>query len=169
MPYSDPDNKGWVEAVMVELQPKTVLDVGPGAGAYATIARRVGSVEVVDAVEIWEPYVAEFGLTHLYDTLHVADVREHENFDYDLVCFGDVLEHMSREDALAVYSRALAQAKHVLFSIPIIHVPQGAYAGNPHEEHVEDDWKHEEILEFFPGIKRFETFRVTGVYLADAS
>lgn len=166
MPYSDPDNKGFVLEKLQELQPASVLDVGPGAGAYAQLVRSVPSVEILECVEIWEPYIAQFGLTSLYDAVHLADVREFDDFDFDVVIFGDVLEHMSREDALTVYQRARGQAGAVIFSIPIIHVPQGPYQGNPHETHVEDDWHHDEILEWFPGITEFKQFRVTGVYVA---
>lgn len=169
MPYSDPDNKPWAEELMMLLQPETVLDVGPGAGAYGQIAQRIPSVKAIEAVEVWEYYIAEYSLNTIYSKIHIGDVRDHNNFKYDLVIFGDVLEHMSRADALRVYTAALKQAKNVLFSIPIIHVPQGPYAGNPYEEHVEDDWKHEEILEFFPGIKEFRQYRVTGMYLANDS
>lgn len=166
MPYSDPDNKGFVLEKLQELQPAAVLDVGPGAGAYAQLARAVPSVERVECVEIWEPYISQFGLTSLYDAVHLADVREFENFDFDVVIFGDVLEHMSRDEALKVYNQARAQARAVIFSIPIIHVPQGAYQGNPYEIHVEDDWHHDEILQWFPGVVEWKEFRVTGVYVA---
>lgn len=166
MPYSDPDNKALVSEWLQELRPKTILDIGPGAGVYGTLSRHIDSVERVDCVEVWEPYVSEFGLSGIYDQVWIRDARNHELFDYDVVIFGDVLEHMSREDAVELYERALKSAKAVIFSIPIIHLPQGAYAGNPYETHVEDDWKHEEILEAFASIKKFQTFRVTGVYLA---
>jgi len=166
MPYSDPDNKAVAAEWLAEIQPTTVLDVGPGAGAYGQIARTVSSVQRVDAVEAWEPYLAEFRLSNLYDNVFVEDVRDRQDFTYDVVIFGDVLEHMGRDDALTVYETAREQAGNVLFSIPIIHLPQGAYADNPFEVHVEEDWSHDEIMDWFPGIYRAEKFRVTGLYLA---
>jgi len=165
MPYSDPDNKAIAAEWLTEIQPVTVLDVGSGAGAYGQIARTISSVGRVDAVEAWEPYLAEFGLRNLYDNVFVEDVRDRQDFTYDVVIFGDVLEHMTKEDALRIYELARIQAKWILFSIPIIHLPQGAYAGNPFEIHVHDNWTHEEILDWFPNVERFETFRVTGIYL----
>lgn len=165
MPYSDPDNKSTALGWLQEIRPSTVLDVGPGAGAYAHLVRAVGSVNRLNAVEAWEPYVAEFGLKNLYDNVYVEDVRSRTDFSYDVVIFGDVLEHMTKDEALEVFERARSQCKWIIFSIPIIHLPQGAYAGNPFEVHVHDNWTHEEIVEWFPGIERFETFRVTGMYL----
>ena len=165
MPYSDPDNKTVAAKWLAEIAPVSVLDVGPGAGAYGKLARSLPSVQRLDGVEAWEPYLAQFGLKNLYDNVYVEDVREREDFTYDVVIFGDVLEHMTKEDALRIYELARNQAKWILFSIPIIHLPQGAYAGNPFEIHVHDNWTHEEILDWFPNVERFETFRVTGIYL----
>lgn len=166
MPYSDPDNKALAAEWVAELSPASVLDVGPGAGAYGKMVRALLGVERVDAVEAWEAYVSEFALKDIYHAVFLGDVRKHEDFNYDLVIFGDVLEHMTRDEALEVYERAREQAKNVMFSIPIIHLPQGAYAGNPFEVHVEEDWSHDEVLDWFPGIYRAEKFRVTGLYLA---
>jgi len=133
MPYSDPDNKATVEGWLAEIAPVSVLDVGPGAGAYGQMCRRIPSLETLDAVEAWEPYVAQFDLTAVYDEVFIGDVRDHDKFDYGVVIFGDILEHMSADNALAVYWRALNQAEWVIFSIPIIHLPQGEYEGNPFE------------------------------------
>lgn len=166
MPYSDPDNKTLAAEWLAELSPASVLDVGPGAGAYGKLVRGLPGVEQLDAIEAWQAYIPEFGLPGIYDNVFVADVRQHEDFAYDVVIFGDVLEHMSRDEALKVYETARAQADNVLFSIPVIHLPQGAYAGNPFEVHVEEDWSHDEVLDWFPGIYRAEKFRVTGLYLA---
>ena len=166
MPYSDPDNKALAAGWLTELSPATVLDVGPGAGAYGKLVRSLPGIERVDAIEAWESYIPEFGLTSIYDSVFVGDVRHHTDFRYDVVIFGDVLEHMTREEALAVYELAREQAEHILFSIPIIHLPQGAYAGNPFEVDVEEDWSHDEVLDWFPGIYKAEKFRVTGLYLA---
>lgn len=168
MPYSDPDNKDYVTNMLIHLEPESVLDVGPGAGAYGHMVKHIPSVIRSDCIEIWEPYIDRFALRNIYDEVILGDAREHEDFNYDVVIFGDVLEHMTREDAVAVYEKARSQAKTVIFSIPIIHVPQGAYDGNPYEKHVEDNWRHEEILEWFPGISEFQEFRVTGVYVSHA-
>ena len=166
MPYSDESGRSYVAEILARLAPLQVLDVGPGAGAYGRLVRQVLTVDVLDAVEAWEPYVERFGLLDIYDSVTVEDVRKVTKFDYDLVIFGDVLEHMSREDAFAVYSLAREQAKAVLVSMPIIHYPQGESEGNPFEVHVVDHWEHDDILAAFPGLTEFRLFDVTGVYLA---
>ena len=166
VPYSDESGRSYVAEILARLNPSRVLDVGPGAGAYGRLVRQVLTVDALDAVEAWEPYVERFGLLDIYDAVTVDDVRAVTKFDYDLVIFGDVLEHMSREDAIAVYSLARERANVVLVSMPIIHYPQGESEGNPFEAHVVDHWEHEDILTAFPGITEFRLFGVTGVYLA---
>jgi len=60
----------------------------------------------------------------------------------------------------------LAQARHALIAIPIIHFPQGEEYGNPFERHVKDDWTHQEVLDTFPYITEYTVGQVTGAYWA---
>ncbi len=168
MPYSADEGKDWFVKKLTSNSIFTVLDVGPGAGIYGQLVNKnmtvIGSV---DAVEVWEPYIRKFNLNKIYTHVAVCDIRDWSNFSYDLVIFGDVLEHMSRDDARAVWDFAAKRAKFAYISIPIVHYPQGEYDGNPYEEHVEDHWHHEEILDWFPGIVDHEQFSVVGSYWAD--
>jgi hypothetical protein len=68
------------------------------------------------------------------------------------VIAGDVLEHMTKEEALTVISNLLPRCKYFIISIPIIKWPQDAVNGNPFEIHVKDDWSDKEALESFPSI-----------------
>jgi hypothetical protein len=75
----------------------------------------------------------------VYDELHVEDARESEQhlFHRDLVVFGDVLEHMPREDAIALlYKAEAAGCWNILVSLPIVEAEQGEVDGNPHEAHI---------------------------------
>jgi cyclopropane fatty-acyl-phospholipid synthase-like methyltransferase len=167
MPYSDDANKPWATEKIKEVNPHTVLDVGAGAGAYLDIIRQNIDHQVTAvAVEVWEPYILEFNLTERYDKVLNEDVRGMEDFNYDLVIFGDVLEHMSEEDAINLWDKVSKQAKFALISIPIIHLPQDAYAGNPYEVHVEEDWNSDRVRRAFHSIIDSRDFEVTGVFLA---
>lgn len=150
------------------LDPAAMLDVGAGAGTYAHLfaqhfpgCRRTG-------IEVWGPYVDRFGLRELYHDLIVADVRDLDPLPAaDVVICGDVLEHMSADEAVKVWDRARAAARQAAFlSIPVIHYPQGDLEGNPHEVHVVDDWTHERVLDTFPGIGESWTGQIVGVYEA---
>lgn len=147
MPYSDTEGKdtarGWVE----EIQPRTVIDVGAGAGTYARGMRPSGPPGARwTAVEAWEPYVDRFGLAALYDLVVVADARTLAApfFRADLVIAGDVLEHMPRPDAVRLLGKIRAQATHLVVSVPVLHLDQGAVYGNAYERHV-DHWSADQM------------------------
>jgi hypothetical protein len=168
MPHSDGVNKGYtIEYIKSNINPLTVLDVGVGAGIYSDIIRKQIDYPVhLTGVEAWEPYIEEFDLLNKYDVLDLQDIRDRENFDYDLVIFGDVLEHMSKEEALGVWNKASMQAKWGIISVPIIHYHQGPAFGNPYEIHVEEDWNTQDVLNHFPHITAYKEFEITGVFIA---
>ncbi len=167
MGYSDPTNKPWTQEKIIELNPKTVLDVGAGQGVYLNLIREgIGAGVVVNAVEVWQPYIDQFNLENRYDKLFAMDVKDMNNFKYDLVILGDVLEHMSEESAVELWNRISQQARNAIISIPIIHYHQDAINGNPYEVHVEEDWNTERVLKTFKGIVEHKEFPVTGVFIA---
>jgi hypothetical protein len=144
----------------------SVLDVGAGSGTWAHALRAAGYNGTIHAVEVWAPYVREFRLSELYGLVHRGDVRNlHKNTwsAYDVAIFGDVLEHMTKDEAVAVWNAA-GRCAHAAIAIPIVHYHQGALAGNPYEVHVKDDWSHDEVLATFPGITESQPFTVTGAY-----
>lgn len=168
MPVSNPETKPWIAEQVSKLAPKTVLDVGAGQGLYLNLLYDVlgkGNVHVT-GVEVWEPYIKFFMLKLKYDKLIQADVRKIEDFNYDLVILGDVLEHMSKEDAVALWDKISKQATYALIALPIIDHPQGAVNENPYEVHVKEDWSTKEVLESFPGIIDHAEFEVCGAFLA---
>jgi len=142
MPYSDAEGKDTALAWYDEIRPRTVIDVGAGAGTYARLLRaRRPQESRWTAVEGWAPYVARFGLEDLYDAVVVADARHLVAPFYraDLVIAGDVLEHMPRADAVRLLGKIRVNAAHLIVSVPVLHLDQGAVYGNPLEAHV-DHW-----------------------------
>lgn len=121
---------------------RTALDVGPGEGTYYNLLHDL--VPTMDAVEIWAQNITDFALTSKYRDVWNQDARTFAfhfpgSEDYDLIIFGDVLEHLSVEDAVSVFTRARAASKWVLVSVPIIHFPQGEIDGNHAETHLIED------------------------------
>src|ERR1043165_2143927 len=115
MPTSDTEGKDWSLERFEYHLPNTVTDVGPGEGTYAKLFRPVHEGVWWTAVEIYKPYIAKYKLKstktrRMYDEIHVEDVRESEGhlFYRDLVIFGDVLEHVERDDAVTLLQRAVA-------------------------------------------------------------
>jgi hypothetical protein len=144
MPTSIAEGKDWSLERFKRHQPNTVTDVGPGEGTYAKLFRPERKGIWWTAIEIHKPYVAKYKLKStktrsMYDEIHVEDARESDDhlFHRDLVIFGDVLEHMPREDAIALLQKAeQAGAWNILVSLPIVEAPQSEVDGNPHEAHV---------------------------------
>lgn len=166
MGTSHPETKPWVVQRILDAGCRTILDVGAGAGNWATALRRAGWAGKAYAVEVWPPYVDQFNLDVVYDKVFVEDIRTWTpgRFAYfDCVIFGDVLEHMTEEDARQVWRKSRL-APHAAIAIPIIDYHQGALNGNPYEVHVKHDWDHGQVLRAFRGITDSEVFTVTAAY-----
>jgi SAM-dependent methyltransferase len=147
---------------------KRIVDFGCGEGLYHKIMQPHLPDVHWTGVEIWEPYVDQFQLRDKYDRIVLADCRTIDWADLgavDLAIFGDILEHMTQEEAAAVVTRALAVASYVVISIPVVHLPQDAQHGNPYEVHVKDDWDHYQVMRTFSGISAFLIHDFIGVYI----
>lgn len=149
MPWSHTEGKKWLESEYLRLKPETVVDVGPGAGMYANWFRVMHRAHWT-GIEVWEPYASEFDLNSKYDELIVGDVREVELPEADLYIAGDVLEHMTKDEAVALIEKLKTKCKHLFVSIPIIEYHQGAIHGNPYEEH-KYHWDFEEMRDVLLG------------------
>jgi glycosyltransferase involved in cell wall biosynthesis len=149
MPFSSGNGKAQIQKWMTAINPRTGLDIGAGSGTYAKLYPNVRW----DGVEIWEPYIEKYGLRDLYETVSISDIREWtaENTTkrWNVAIAGDVLEHMTAEEAKGVLSFLRLVSDYVIVSIPIGHYPQEAYEGNPHEAHVTDDWTDESFRRAF--------------------
>jgi len=119
-------------------------------------------------VEAWKPYIDQYNLTTRYNNIVNADIRtiDYSKFEkFDLAFAGDVLEHMTKEEAVTLVENILAISSILIISIPIIHYPQEEYEGNPFEAHVKDDWSHTEVIKTFPNIECFFEGNMIGIYV----
>ncbi len=138
-----------------------VIDIGPGEGSYARLIRPLVSIPEWIGVEVWPPYIKEYDLASVYDQVIISDARW---FDFSLVgsdslaIFGDVLEHMSRDDALKTVNRALVYCKAALISLPIGSWPQDAIGDNNYEKHVQS-WTNEDVVKYLPNLAGYVYFR----------
>lgn len=167
MPLSSAEGKTWTRTRISELadvSPVSILDIGPGVGTYAKLLRDL-PVERITAIEIWQPYLTTYRLADYYDEVIIGDARTVDFPAADIVILGDVAEHMTEAEALALWDKSAAAAAHAVYlSIPIVPYPQGHIEGNTHEAHVVDDWNHERVLAAFTGIGNFWTGAEVGVY-----
>jgi len=112
----------------------TVLDVGPGVGTYAKLLNEYRNM---DAVEIWEPYIEEYGLRAIYRNIYIANIVEFDFEWYDLIIMGDVLEHLTVEDAQNVITKIVPRCKELLVGVPY-ECPQTGRI-NKYERHMQPD------------------------------
>jgi SAM-dependent methyltransferase len=130
---------------------RTVVDIGAGSGTYIKLVKEDANC-CADAkwigIEAWQPYIDQFNLTKRYDQVINQDVRQVDwlTLTPTVVIAGDVLEHMSKHDAVELVKKILNPGVTLIISIPIRHMPQDAINGNPYEVHVKDDWTHQEVM-----------------------
>ncbi len=145
-----------------------VLDLGVGRGTYAELLRPHTPGAAWTGVEVWAPYAERFRLSEKYDRLLIADIRR---VDYpalgrfDLALLGDVIEHMKKDEALAVLDAVMGVADLAIVSLPIVPHRQSAVHGNPFERHVKEDWSHAEVWESFPALAAAFLHDHIGVYV----
>jgi len=128
---------------------KRILDVGPGVGTYADLLS--GHKYQVDAVEIFAPYIDRFNLREKYDNVYVGDIRTFDISDYDFIILGDVLEHLSKEDATSLIDTIEKQNKECLVAVPY-EMEQGEWEGNVHETHLQVDLTADVMSDRYPNL-----------------
>lgn len=173
MPGSAIEGKDMVRDFIIRNEVKTVLDIGPGEGTYYHALQDAGITQL-DGIEAWAPYVNDFSLVDKYNKLIIGDIYyiDWEKLPpYDIVLFGDVLEHIPEAEGWDVIRRAIYHAKWVVISLPIYGYPQGvSFDGNWFEAHVEQ-YSHERMLELFhkDGYKILEQMQgqILGVYIIE--
>jgi len=122
-----------------------ILDVGACDGIWRDLLPEYPNI---DAVEAWAPNADRLrGYRHVYR----ADVRSLPYGEYDLIIFGDVIEHMSVADAQIVLEYAAPRCRDMIVAVPY-RFPQGAKDGNPYEVHIQDDLTPEIFAARYPGL-----------------
>jgi hypothetical protein len=155
-----------------KINPMSILDIGIGFGRWGILFREFLEVwdsgiydcnwkRTIDGVEIYPGYIQEYH-KYFYDTIYINNAL---NFlksldrEYDLINFGDVIEHMDKETGEEVIGLALQKGKYVLITIPIgDHWLQDGTEANPYEAH-KSIWYNRDFLKYKHNkIKCFEDF-----------
>lgn len=165
MPHSRGEGKPWIVDRIWRDDPRTVLDVGAGAGTYWDLLAGKLDAEWT-AVEIFAPYVNRFKLQKKYDTVIVGNFLDVDVQPHDVVILGDVLEHLDKSAGITMWEKARALSKKATYlCLPIDHYEQGAVYGNQHEAHLHH-WTHQEVLEELNGITEWFEGAGKGCYRA---
>lgn len=153
-----------------KLDPSSILDVGVGFGRWGILFREFLEIwdggryngkwqRVIDGVEIYPGYIKEYH-KYFYSeifTENAAAYLERTGKHYDLINFGDVIEHLDKEDGKRMIEIALRKGNYVLINIPIgNNWAQEGTDENPYEEHKSiwynndfTGFKHHKIKTFY--------------------
>jgi len=141
MPSSAVEGKAKIRSIvnsMIRGSGFRLLDLGCGRGTYARLITKLCYKIGVDAVD----YRKKFELDKWYDEFYQHDIRDTEWIRrlgrFDLAIAGDVLEHMTVEQAQNVLEAMQDIAKAVLVAVPYTY-PQKGRGGNRWEDHIQDD------------------------------
>ena len=136
-----------------------ILDVGAGGGTYYHL---LGDQYNWSAVEIWHD--AAMHLSHFYNTVYEGNIIDFQYpEEYDLVIFGDVIEHLEIVDAQECIARAKQHAKAILIALPYDY-PQDALYGNKAEIHRQIGMTPEIFDERYPGFKLILNYKIHAYY-----
>lgn len=160
MPTSDFHNLNTIVAVIAQLQPQRVLDVGCGFGKYGVLIREYLDVwyerltpgewklELVgiEGCERYRNPIYDF----VYSKVHIGDATKIVPTlgEFDLILIADVIEHIEKEAARALVAECFKRSPVVVISTPVEFCSQHEILGNPYEVH-RSSWQRED---FPPGI-----------------
>jgi len=157
MPTSAPETIPAMIRYMRQANPRTILDVGSGAGKYGMLAREYLEIWQdrfypnqwiiqIDGIEIWEPYKDFPAYQAYYDRFINADISDYAEDmpGYDLIICGDVLEHLEKSQAWKTFEKLLDHCRYLLLSLPIGFWPTSNIGDNIYESHI-STWDDSDI------------------------
>jgi hypothetical protein len=149
-----------IEALM-KIAPQRVLDVGVGFGRWGIITREFCDVWYgrifkpqwavhIEGIEGFKKSIADYHYT-FYNQIHFGDARKiipSLKDNWDVVIFGDVLEHFERIIAEDLLNWCLDHSTYVLVNIPLGSnwLQEESYE-NPYEVHL-STWVEEDFDRF---------------------
>lgn len=146
--------------LVINLDPKSILDIGIGFGKYGVLCREYLELydgredyhhflRRIDGIEIFKDYITPLH-KFIYSNLYIGDALklvEKINFSYDLVLVIDVLEHFSKTKGRRLLKKLLAKNKGIIISVPKnIGAPKAAF-NNIYETH-RSSWTKKDFLQF---------------------
>ena len=138
-----------------------ILDVGAGCGTYKDLLKEYTKM---DAVEVFKPNIEKYALESKYRDVYNVNICEFRYEYYDVVIFGDVLEHLEVEEAQRVLDYALEHSKEVLVALPYLY-EQGIEENNVYEIHKQADLTPEIVKERYPRLKLLYGDNLYGYYI----
>lgn len=157
-----------IETIMA-IEPRRVLDVGIGFGRWGMLIREFGELWFgrvarkdwtihIEGVEAFKKNIDDYQ-SFFYDVIHENDFQKiYRNLpdSWDIVIFGDVLEHFEESVAKSILDWATSASAYVLINIPLGHDwPQEDLYENAYERHL-SEWDLDDFHSHF--LIRYKTF-----------
>ena len=146
------DGKDYIVRWICERTPECgwILDVGACDGKWSDLIKAERPDIIMDACEIFKPNAVH--ILNKYEQVFVGDIYNflYPKYNYDLVIFGDVLEHMDVWKAQDVLKYAHKHTTDYVIGIPFQY-PQEPMYGNKWERHIQDDLTPEIFDQRYPG------------------
>lgn len=140
----------------------SILDIGAGAGTYSDLLKQ--SFPSMDCVEVFEPYIEMFNLKGKYNNVYIENALEFDFKHYDLILLGDVLEHISKQDAINLIKKLYSKCNELIIAVPF-NSAQGVHFNNDYEIHLQSDLSHDVFMDRFPDMRPLCLRYDYGVYV----
>ncbi len=129
----------YVRQQIATISPRTVVDFGAGRGKMGALCRELKGDNVeLTAIEGCTRTVALLERTGIYNRVHEGLLQDWIDANAqrcDLAIFGDVLEHLTRKQALHALNTMLRFASNIIVNIPLRNLHQDGHDENPLEAH----------------------------------
>lgn len=140
----------------------TILDIGAGCGTYWNLLHN--DFKQIDAVEVFSKNVSKYNLRKKYHKVYCNDIRNFYYMKYDIIIMGDVLEHLTVEEARMVLDYAIPRCKELIVAVPY-ELEQDEVDGNKYEKHLQPDLTKKIMKERYPILKELISNDIYGYYI----
>lgn len=141
-----------------------ILDVGAGEGTYLPFLQDYFTD--IEAVEVFKPNIDNFNLEERYKRVYNINIVDFKYEFYDIIIFGDVIEHLEVKDAQKVLNYAYNRCKEMIVAVPYLS-KQGIEEDNIYEIHKQDDLTNEIMKERYPYLKNVFKNEKYGYYIKE--
>lgn len=139
-----------------------ILDVGAGCGTYWNLLHNY--FKTIDGVEVFKPNIDNYQLKNKYHKVYNIDIKEFKYDFYDIIIFGDIIEHLDANEAQEVLKYAYNKCKEMIVAVPY-QLKQDEVDGNIYEIHKQDDLTDEIMKERYPYLKLLYKNDLYGYYV----
>lgn len=139
-----------------------ILDVGAGEGTYYNYLNDY--FKEIYAVEIFKPNIKNYSLNKKYKKVYNIDIKNFKYDKYDIIIFGDVIEHLTTKEAQDVLKYAYNRCKEMIVAVPY-ELEQGIAEDNVYEIHKQADLTPDIMKERYPFLKCLYKNDLYGYYV----